>query len=506
MFGQGHPQKGANELASTALPRRLRREEELPSENYVRKALPQRLGTFDMTMAFLMIMFFINNPVGAVAGGVAAFTYWIIGALAFFLPCIIATAQLGALYPNEGSLYNWTFKALGNFWSFFVGASFWVAGILAMVGSAGIAVTFLQGLNTTWLAEARLQGVFLVFILILSAVLAMQRLHILKSIVNMTTMLMICIIGLLGLAALFWVASGHGVSTNFGGGGLAIQPGNYVLFSTVILAYLGVNVTMTMGGEVKDRKVVSRHLFRGGLLVMAGYLIVTLALLVIEGPHAALLGPISVINAIDRVFGKFVANIAIACVIAFFIVLTALLNSIFARLLLAGAIDRRLPVGLGRLDENRVPLNAILFQTTVAVLFSSVVFLLPYLISIGNPINLANELFTVSLYAHSMIWAISSAFLFINLLVLYMRDRAALYAKLVVPVPFLWACIIVGPLACILAIIVTLSYSPIPQLIPTGSWGLIVGGLTVIWLIAAAMASLLAIGEAAWEDLGSEMR
>jgi glutamate:GABA antiporter len=493
-------------VIGTVLPGKRRREEELPSEGYVRKAMPHSLGTFDMTMIFLMVMFFINNPVGTVGAGAAAFTYWIIGALAFFLPCIIATAQLGTMFSHDGSLYNWTQKALGSFWSFFVGVSFWVPGILGMVGSAGIAVTLLQGLNSNWLAEPRGQGVFIVFILILSAILSMQRFRVVQNIVNMTTILMLCVIALLGLAALIWLATGHHVATSITrASDLAIQPGNYVLFSTVILAFLGANVSMTLGSEITDLKVVSHHLFRGGLLVLASYLIVTLALLVVEGPQAASSGPFSIISTIDQVFGKFIGGIAVTCVIAFFIILTALLNSIFARLLLIGALDRRLPISLGKLDENRVPLNAIIFQTAVAVLFAAIVFLLPYLISLGNPVNLSNELFTVSLYAHSMVWAISSSFLFINLLVLYLRDRRSFHAQRIFPMPVLWACIIVAPLASVLAIIVTLSYSPIPQLIPSNIWGGIVGGLTVGWLVFAGIASMVANSEASWEDLSADI-
>jgi len=463
--------------------------------------MPHRLGTFDMTMIFLMMVFFINDPVATVGSGTAAFTYWIIGLLVFFLPCIIATAQLGTIFPYEASLYNWTQKALGSFWSFFVGISFWAAGILGMVGSAGIAVSFLQGLNGTWLAEPRLQGVLIVFILIVSSILSLQRFSMVQKLVNMTTILMMAVVGLLGLAALIWLISGHSVATNFAhASDLTMNPGNYALFSTVILAYLGVNVSMTMGGEIADRTVISRHLFRGGILVFVGYMLVTFALLVIQGPHAAIGGPITIINTIDRVFGKSVGNLASACVIAFFIVFTALLNSAFGRLLLVAAIDRRLPIGLGKLDDNRVPLNAIMFQTTIAVLFAALVFLSPYIITFGNPVNLANELFTVSLYAHSQVWAISSAFLFIDLLVLYLRDRQGFHAQRIFPMPLLSACMIVAPLACVFAIVVTLSYSPIPQLIPTGQWGYVVGGLTLIWLVCAAIGSMLASSEAAWED------
>lgn len=492
-------------MIGTVSPKQQAREQILPSETYVREAMPQGLGTFDMTMIFLMAVFFINNPVETVRGGIAAFTYWIIGAFVFFFPSIIATAQLGNIFFNEGSLYNWTQKALGSFWSFFVGASFWASGILGMIGSAGIAVAFLQGLNKTWLAEPREQGVFIVFFLILAAIIAIQRFHLVQRLVAMTTILMLGAIALLGAAALFWLVLGHPAAANLAQtSNLAIQPGNFTLFSTVILAFLGASVSMTIGGEIPDQKVVSRHLFRGGLLVLGAYLVVTFALLVVKGPDAASVGPFSIISIVDQVFGKFVGNMVFASVILYFLILTALFNSIFARFLLVGALDRRLPVGLGVLDVNRVPLTAIVFQTTIAVIFTAIVFLLPYLVSLGNPANLTNELFTLSLYAHSMIWAIATAFLFINLLALYFRDRKLFHLRRIFPMPVLWACIVIAPVACVLAIVVTLSYSPIPQLIPSSSWGFIVGGLTLLWLIFAGITSVLANSEAAWEDFRAD--
>jgi amino acid transporter len=491
-------------MIGTVPSEKQRKEQFLPSEDYVRQAMPQTLGTFGMTMIFLLATFFINNPASVAGGGMAAFTYWGIGTLVFLLPCVIATAQLGAMFFNEGSLYNWTQKALGSFWSFFVGVSFWVSGLLGMIASAGIAVTFLQGFNSSWLSGSGAQGTLIVFILIFSAIVSIQGFRMLQYMVNIIGVLMLCVVGLLGFAALIWLLAGHPIATNFAHGSMAVQPGNYVLFSTVILAFLGANVSMTLGGEIGDRKTVTRHLFRGGLLVLGGYLLVTLALLVVVGPHAEISGPFAIVNIIDLVFGKFVGNITAACVIAYFLVLTALFNSVFARILLVAALDRRLPVGLGKLDENRVPLNAVIFQTLVAVLFTAIVFLLPYLFSFGNPANLTNELFTVTLYAHSMIWAISSSFLFIDLLVLYLRDPRGFHAWRIFPMPVLWASIIVAPLACVLAIIVTLSYSPIPQLIPDGLWGGVVGGLTLGWLIFAGIASMVASGEASWEDISVE--
>lgn len=318
---------------------------------------------------------------------------------------------------------------------------------------------------------------------------------------------MLGVIVFLGLAALVWLISGHAAATNFSHiDNWSLHPGNFVLFSTTIFAYLGANASMTMGSEISDRKVISRHLLYGGVLVFVCYVIVTFALSVVQGPHVTTVGPFSIISTIDQVFGKPVGSIGSVCVTAFFIIFTALLNSTFGRLLLVTAIDRRLPIGLGKLDVNRVPVNAIMVQTIIAVLFVAIVFILPYLINFGDPATLANKFFTVSLYARSQVWIVSTLFLFINLLVLYLRDREAFHARRLFPMPVLWACMIVAPLACVLAIVVTLTYSPIPQLIPTNVWGYIVGSLTLIWLSGTAIGSMLASGGAAWEDVSSEMK
>ncbi|HLI06210.1 MAG TPA: hypothetical protein VKV40_06565 [Ktedonobacteraceae bacterium] len=47
----------------------------LPSEDYVSPALPHVLGTFDMTTAFIMAVFWISNVTTIVTGGAAGLTY-----------------------------------------------------------------------------------------------------------------------------------------------------------------------------------------------------------------------------------------------------------------------------------------------------------------------------------------------------------------------------------------------------------------------------------------------
>src|SRR5260370_2615227 len=138
-----------------------------------------------MPTTFLIIIFFITNATTAVAGGASAFTYWILGAGIFFIPCVIASAQLGVMFPHDGSLYNWTHKAFGGYWSFFVAFCAWFPGVLVIISAADLFVAYIQGLNSNWLVEPWQQGVVLIVLIALSGILAVQRYRTLQKILNM---------------------------------------------------------------------------------------------------------------------------------------------------------------------------------------------------------------------------------------------------------------------------------------------------------------------------------
>jgi uncharacterized membrane protein YdcZ (DUF606 family) len=70
--------------------------------------------------------------------------------------------------------------------------------------------------------------------------------------------------------------------------------------------------------------------------------------------------------------------------------------------------------------------------------------------------------------------------------------------------PVLWISIIFGTTTCALSIIGTLLYSLIPKLISNGQWWYIVGGITAVCLVVAAIGGMLASSEAAWQDLSKE--
>jgi L-asparagine transporter-like permease len=186
-----------------------------------------------------------------------------------------------------------------------------------------------------------------------------------------------------------------------------------------------------------------------------------------------------------------------------FIVTPAVYSYAYARLLLVSGIDQRLPVGMGRLNKNRVPANAIIFQTVVAIVFAVILFIvIPSFTNTANAATLNSEVYNVVISASTLVWAISTAFLFINLVKFYFNDRRAFRKLLIFPMPVLWVCIFFGTTTCVVSIIGTLLYSLIPAQISNNvTWGLIVGGITGVCIIVAAIGSMLASSEANWEKL-----
>src|SRR6266446_876107 len=493
-------------------PQQPGRREALASEEYVVKTMPPILGTVDMTATYVLVILYITNVTTAIPGGAATFTYWFLGAVTFFIPCVIATAQLGSMFPYEGSIYNWTYKAFGSSWSFFAALVAWFPGVLVLISAGDLFVGFVQGLNSNWLVEPWQQGLVVIAVCILSGVIATQRLRMVQNLVNVAAGFMLLGIFLIGLAGIAWLLTGHPSATSFShpsDWSISSDPktGNLALFGVIALAYLGTEVPLRMGGEITGHGVIKRHLLWGTLIVLVGYLMPTFSVLVVRGQNADYT-LFSLISTVDMALGKIVGSIVLLSLMIFLVMSAAVYNSTYARLLLVGAIDQRLPKAIGRLNKYRVPASATNFQTVAAAAITALIFcIIPYVVKLGKPADLSVEFLQVILAAATLMWAASQLFLFIDLVALYFRDRGAFRTRLIFPAPVLWISVVLGLTGCSLAIVDTLLNSWIPTLIGNGQWWYVVGGLTASCIIVAACGSIFASSEAQWEDLeGAENR
>src|SRR4051795_6476863 len=175
------------------------------SERVAPGMLPRVLNSFDMTIIFVAIVLFIVNASAIQQAHQAAYTYWILGFVAFLIPGALVTAQLGQMFPQEGSLYVWTQKALGPFWGFFAGFCAWWPGVLVMVATGDAVVTLLQFIFSGGLPKAWEQGLVILAILWFSAWMALMRLRMTQNYVNWAVVGYGAAIFVIGLSGVLWL-------------------------------------------------------------------------------------------------------------------------------------------------------------------------------------------------------------------------------------------------------------------------------------------------------------
>src|SRR5260370_7815608 len=96
-------------------------ERDMISEKLAPTLVCRVLNSFDLVVIFVALVLFVSNSSTVQFAGSAIYVFWILGFLTFLIPGALVTAQLGRMFPEEGSLYVGTHKALGKFWGFFPG-------------------------------------------------------------------------------------------------------------------------------------------------------------------------------------------------------------------------------------------------------------------------------------------------------------------------------------------------------------------------------------------------
>ncbi len=189
----------------------------MASERIAPGMLPRVLNSTDMTIIFVAIVLFIVNASAIQRAGPAAYTFWILGFVAFLIPGALVTAQLGLMFPQEGSLYVWTQKALGPFWGFFAGFCAWWPGILVMTATGDAVVTIWQFIDTGGLPTNWEQGLVILAVLWFSAVLSVMRLRMTQNYANVAVIFYGAAIFVIGLAGILWlIGDGHSATGGFG--------------------------------------------------------------------------------------------------------------------------------------------------------------------------------------------------------------------------------------------------------------------------------------------------
>src|SRR5205809_1878149 len=187
-------------------------EQAMISEKVATVLVARTLGPFDLVVIFVAIVLFINNSAGVQAAGPSVFIFWILAFATFLITGAFVTAQLGRMFPEEGSLYVWTQKVLGPFWGFFAGFVAWWPGPLVLVAAGILVANFIQQVaafgNHAILTKNWQIGIVVLAVIWFSAVMSLLKLRVTQNYINVQFFFYAAAIYLIGLAGVVWLAKG----------------------------------------------------------------------------------------------------------------------------------------------------------------------------------------------------------------------------------------------------------------------------------------------------------
>jgi amino acid transporter len=477
-------------------------ERAMVSEQIAPVLVARTLGAFDLVVIFVGIVLFIVNSASLQFAGPALFIYWGIAFLTFLITGGFVTAQLGRMFPEEGSIYVWTHKALGPFWGFFAGFVAWWPGPIVMVLAGILVVTFAQQIGTfldkTILTENWQIGLVVLAVVWFGALISLLRMRLTQNYVNLQFIFYSAAIFVMGLAGLVWLWDGNAAANSFAGElfnpfssealgntnlfGLEI-PALLTAFSFCVLALLGIEVPLNMGVEVKSESAIRKYLLWGSVFVMVAYLWTSFGNMVtvpLAENNATTGGAQGVGIALGEGLGIVVALI----LMWFFLTSSAVYNYSFARLLFVSGLERRLPHQIGQVNRNKVPANAVILQTIIASLITIVVFFVIGQAAGSDP----NKPYLALLAGVTIVWCISTGLLFLDIFFAKRANPVKFEQARRVPEGFLYLCGAIGTLANVAAVLFIFVGQWNSALFPTlsewNTWMVVITALSVLTGVA----------------------
>jgi diguanylate cyclase (GGDEF)-like protein/putative nucleotidyltransferase with HDIG domain len=457
--------------------------------------LPAVLGLRDLSVFMALTVLFINNNNGVQFAGLAAFFYWTLGLLTFLVPCAFFTRWLALRFPGEGGPYLWAKRVLGTRWCFFFAFCAWLPGVLAVVSVVEACIVFVQYLAPRWFTTPAQQCLATMLVLLVATAINCFPLTWVKRVLLALTSLYLAVFVLIGAAGIWWLESGHPAAIALdipSTWGPAMS--NSGLYGLIVLALLGANIPIIMGGEIHGGKVgfkrASRYVWWGTAISFIAYVFGTFGIMVIIPPSQSG-AMIANVQAINATLGSSAASIVSIVLVLSQVAIVAAYILLFSRLLVVVAADRRLPIRLAKLNRHGVPINSITVQAAIVAIVTILSFVaIPGIFEqIIPPAELAFEIYNLLQAATTVVWVFSVIQMFLLVPWLILRHRRHMRTSIKQGL-LLLSMVAVGTIASCTGIWTTISQSWLLTLIPNERWTTL-----VIIITAVALALGWIVGE-----------
>lgn len=337
------------------------------------------LSVFSLVMINVIAVDSLRTlPISAKLGA-SLISYYIVAALAFFIPVALVAAELATAFPNRGGIYVWVREAFGKragfitIWLQWIYNVVWYPTILAFI-AATLAYLFEPALanNKVYLLVTVLSLFWLFTLLNCFGMKVSSLISIIGASLG-TILPMLIIISLAG----FWIVQGKPVEVDFH----AWLPdfssvSNLSLFSVVLFGLIGIEMSAVHAEEVKNpQRDYPRALLYSTILIIATLSLGSLAIVIVV-PDKDLSVVSGLIDAYAIFFNAY--NMPQMTTITALLIILGGISGVSAWIigptkgLLVSAQDGSLPAYFTRTNKCDAPVIILVIQACIVTILSTI--------------------------------------------------------------------------------------------------------------------------------------
>ncbi|MFN0112625.1 MAG: APC family permease [Blastocatellia bacterium] len=354
--------------------------------------------------------------------GAGSLVLWVLAALLFFIPQGLAVVELSSRFPNEGGIYDWTKRALGEGHGFLCGWCYWISNAPyypSLLLSAAVISTYVLGKGESELSQSwpYVLSVTLISLWLAVAlnIIGLSAGKWLQNIGAMSTYILGVVIILFGVIGVLSEAPANPFTAqtlipDFG------NLGSLNLLASVAFAFAGIELIATMGGEIENpRRNLPRSVFLAAPLIALAYVLGAGAVLwlVPVGQINVVSGFLQAISIGAQRLSAELWWIAPVCAALYVIGIIGGVGAWLigpARVAFVIGLDRYFPAWFGRVHQRwRTPYAAILVQAALATGF--------LLISVLGRGTKVEEVYLILLDTQLLVYFIPFVYLFVAFLI-----------------------------------------------------------------------------------------
>ena len=346
----------------------------------------KELGVFQLVMINVIAVDSIRTLSFSAVYGFSLVFFYLVAAIAFFIPAALVSSELGTGWPNRGGIYVWVREAFGKKCSLFVIWLNWIYNVIwyptIMALIAGTITYFFD----PELANNKIFMCSAVLILFWAATwincLGMKASSIFSTLGALIgTILPMVLIALLGIV---WIMQDKPMQIHFTWDKFfpdGSQTGNLAFLTNVLFGLLGLEMAATHAAEMHNpKRDYPRSIFISVIIILFTIVLASLAIAVVVPNHELSLA-VGVMQAF-KIFVEAYHMPWLLPLIAAFIVLGGL-SAVGAWVigpakgLMVASHDESLPAFFSKTNERGVPVRILVAQAIIVSLLSLLFILLP---------------------------------------------------------------------------------------------------------------------------------